>query len=76
MTLESHDTNLIVKDKDSESIELGLSQIFQLSEATRRGVNTWYPTVRKTVWVLSQLFEFVQVRRFLPSFFRRDACGR
>lgn len=59
---------MAVKDKDAESIETGLSQIFQLSSATSKGVDTWYPTVRKTVWVLSQLFEFVQVRSFLRSF--------
>lgn len=34
-----------VREKYSQSIELGLSQIFQLSSAMSKGVDKWYPTV-------------------------------
>lgn len=42
--------------KEKESI----SQIFQLKSLDKQ--DTWYPTLSKTVWVLSQLHDFVKVR--------------
>ena len=43
-----------IKEKES------VSQIFKLPSLDRQ--DTWYPTLRKTVWVLSQLHDFVKVR--------------
>lgn len=37
---------------------------FQLTQLARQ--DTWYPTIRKTVEVLSQLRDFVQVKMFVP----------
>ena len=42
-----------IKEKES------FSQIFQLKSLDKQ--DTWYPTLRKTVWVLSQLHDFVKV---------------
>ena len=36
-----------------------MSQIFHLPSLDKQ--DTWYPTLRKTVWVLSQLHDFVKV---------------
>ncbi|PSS38005.1 hypothetical protein PHLCEN_2v145 [Hermanssonia centrifuga] len=41
-----------IKEKES------FSQIFQLKSLDKQ--DTWYPTLRKTVWVLSQLHDFVK----------------
>ncbi|TFK66890.1 Sec34-domain-containing protein [Pluteus cervinus] len=41
-----------IKEKES------VSQIFKLPSLDRQ--DTWYPTLRKTVWVLSQLHDFVK----------------
>lgn len=38
-----------------------MSGLFELKSLDRQ--ETWYPTLRKTVWVLAQLHEFVKVRR-------------
>ena len=43
-----------IKEKQS------ISQIFQLKSLDKQ--ETWYPTLQKTVWVLSQLKDFVKVR--------------
>ena len=48
-----------IKEKES------FSQLFQLKSLDRQ--ETWYPTLRRTVWVLSQLHEFVKVRNILHS---------
>ena len=45
-----------IREKES------VSQLFQLPVLSKQ--DTWYPTLRKTVWVLSQLHEFVKVRLF------------
>lgn len=42
-----------IKEKES------VSQLFHLKSLNNQ--NTWYPTLRKTVWVLSQLHDFVNV---------------
>jgi hypothetical protein len=47
-----------LKEKDT------VSQIFRGASLERR--ETWYPTLAKTVWVLSQLHDFVQVRPHFP----------
>ena len=47
-------TGLEIKEKES------VSQLFQLKSLDKQ--DTWYPTLRKTVWVLSQLHDFVKVR--------------
>ena len=39
------------------------SQIFKSVSALDRK-DTWYPTLGTTVWVLSQLHDFVKVRSF------------
>ncbi|KAF9227177.1 Sec34-domain-containing protein [Gyrodon lividus] len=41
-----------IKEKES------VSQLFQLSSLDKK--ETWYPTLQKTVWVLSQLHDFVK----------------
>jgi hypothetical protein len=41
--------------REKESV----SELFRLT--SREKEETWYPTLRKTVWVLSQLHDFVQV---------------
>ena len=43
-----------IKEKQS------ISQIFQLKSLDKQ--ETWYPTLQKTVWVLSHLKDFVKVR--------------
>ncbi|OCH92045.1 Sec34-domain-containing protein [Obba rivulosa] len=45
-------TGLEIKEKDSGR------QLFQLKSLDKQ--ETWYPTLRKTVWVLSQLHDFVK----------------
>ncbi|RPD58666.1 Sec34-domain-containing protein [Lentinus tigrinus ALCF2SS1-6] len=45
-------TGLEIKEKQS------VSQIFQLKSLDKQ--ETWYPTLQKTVWVLSQLKDFVK----------------
>ncbi|KAH9949100.1 Sec34-like family-domain-containing protein [Amylocystis lapponica] len=45
-------TGLEIKEKES------ISQLFQFKSLDKR--DTWFPTLRKTVWVLSQLHEFVK----------------
>ena len=42
-----------IREKES------VSQIFHLPSLDKQ--DTWYPTLRKTVWVLSQLHDFVKV---------------
>jgi hypothetical protein len=42
-----------IREKES------VSQIFQLPSLDKQ--DTWYPTMRKMVWVLSQLHDFVKV---------------
>ena len=42
-----------------------ISQIFQVKSLDKQ--ETWYPTLQKTLWVLSQLHDFVKVRTF-PRF--------
>lgn len=42
-----------IKEKDS------VSQLFQLPSLDKK--ETWFPTLEKTVWVLSQLHDFVKV---------------
>lgn len=39
-----------------------VSQIFHVKSLDKQ--ETWYPTLQKTLWVLSQLHDFVKVRRF------------
>jgi len=39
-----------------------VSQIFQVKSLDKQ--ETWYPTLQKTLWVLSQLHDFVKVRGF------------
>jgi hypothetical protein len=46
-------TGYEIKEKES------VSQLFQLSSLNKK--ETWYPTLQKTVWVLSQLHDFVKV---------------
>lgn len=46
-------TGLEIREKES------VSQLFQFKSLDKQ--DTWYPTLRKTVWVLSQLHEFVKV---------------
>jgi conserved oligomeric Golgi complex subunit 3 len=43
----------ITEKKDS------LSQVFQLKSLDKQ--DTWFPTLQKTIWVLSQLHDFVKV---------------
>ncbi|KZT63738.1 Sec34-domain-containing protein [Daedalea quercina L-15889] len=45
-------TGFEMKEKES------VSQLFQLKSLDKQ--DTWYPTLRKTVWVLSQLHDFVK----------------
>ncbi|KAA1475103.1 Sec34-domain-containing protein [Dentipellis sp. KUC8613] len=45
-------TGYEIREKES------ISQLFQLSSLDKR--ETWFPTLSKTVWVLSQLHDFVQ----------------
>ncbi|KAI0088101.1 Sec34-domain-containing protein [Irpex rosettiformis] len=45
-------TGFEIKEKES------ISQLFQLKSLDKQ--DTWYPTLQKTVWVLSQLHEFVK----------------
>ncbi|KAF8647847.1 hypothetical protein AX16_006515 [Volvariella volvacea WC 439] len=45
-------TGYEIKEKES------FNQIFRLPSLDKQG--TWYPTLRKTVWVLSQLHDFVK----------------
>jgi conserved oligomeric Golgi complex subunit 3 len=47
-------TGYEIKEKES------VSQLFQLPSLDKK--DTWYPTLQKTVWVLSQLHDFVKVR--------------
>lgn len=54
-------TGFEIKEKES------VSQLFQLKSLDKQ--DTWYPTLRKTVWVLSQLHEFVKV---CPSFVKSE----
>ncbi|KAH0584972.1 Conserved oligomeric Golgi complex subunit 3 [Termitomyces sp. J132] len=53
---------LINAEKPSSGTEIqekaSVSDIFRLPSIERQ--NTWYPTLRKTVWVLSQLHDFVK----------------
>lgn len=42
-----------------------VSQIFQVKSLDKQ--ETWYPTLQRTLWVLSQLHDFVKVRAF-PCF--------
>ena len=42
-----------IREKES------VSRLFQLSSLDKQ--ETWYPTLQKTVWVLSQLHDFVKV---------------
>lgn len=42
-----------IREKES------VSQIFRLPSLDKQ--DTWYPTLRKTVWVLSQLHDYVKV---------------
>jgi hypothetical protein len=44
-----------------------VSQIFQVKSLDRQ--ETWYPTLQKTLWVLSQLHDFVKVRALICSAF-------
>lgn len=46
-------SGLEIKEKES------ISQLFQLKSLDKQ--DTWFPTLRKTIWVLSQLHEFVKV---------------
>ncbi|KAG9220431.1 hypothetical protein CCMSSC00406_0003887 [Pleurotus cornucopiae] len=45
-------TTFEIKEKES------ISQLFQITSLEKR--ETWYPTLQKTVWVLSQLHDFVK----------------
>lgn len=47
-------TGAEIKEKES------VSQLFRFKSLNKQ--DTWYPTLRKTVWVLSQLHDFVKVR--------------
>jgi hypothetical protein len=49
-------TGYEIKEKES------VSQLFQLPSLDKK--DTWYPTLQKTVWVLSQLHDFVKVCLF------------
>lgn len=51
-----------IKEKQS------VSQLFQLKSLDKQ--ETWYPTLQKTVWVLSQLKDFVKVPSCLMSSLR------
>lgn len=44
-----------------------IGQIFQVRSLDKQ--DTWYPTLQKTLWVLSQLHDFVKVRASLPRSF-------
>jgi hypothetical protein len=46
-------TGFEIKEKES------ISQLFQLKSLNKQ--DTWYPTLTKTVWVLSQLHDYVKV---------------
>jgi hypothetical protein len=48
------------KEKDS------VSRLFQLPSLDKK--ETWFPTLQKTVWVLSQLHDFVKVVTSLARF--------
>lgn len=37
-----------------------ISQMFQMKSLDKQ--DTWFPTLQKTIWVLSQLHDFVKVR--------------
>lgn len=45
-----------------------LGSLFPLPSLEKQ--DTWYPTLQKTVWVLQQLHDFVQVRMEYVAFFR------
>ncbi|KAH9932506.1 Sec34-like family-domain-containing protein [Fomitopsis serialis] len=49
-------TGFEIKEKES------VSQLFQLKSLDRQDM--WYPTLRRTVWVLSQLHDFVKAAIF------------
>jgi hypothetical protein len=61
-----------IKEKES------VSQLFQLPSLAKQ--DTWYPTLRKTIWVLSQLHDFVKVspvsRSMHDSRFTVASCSR
>jgi hypothetical protein len=42
-----------------------VSQVFKVKSLDKQ--ETWYPTLQKTLWVLSQLHDFVKVRGFPVS---------
>jgi len=48
-----------IKNGDGEVESVSGSSLFQLPSLETQ--ETWYPTLRKTVWVLSQLRDFVKV---------------
>lgn len=48
-------TGTEIREKES------ISQIFRLPSLDKQ--DTWFPTLQKTVWVLSQLHDFVKVRQ-------------
>ena len=50
-----------IREKES------VSEIFQLPSLDKQ--DTWYPTMRKMVWVLSQLHDFVKVCHNLQFLF-------
>ena len=53
-------TGMEIKEKES------YSQLFQLPSLDKQ--ETWFPTLRKTIWVLSQLHDFVNVGASLIPF--------
>lgn len=56
---------MLASDARKPAAENGLlekesvSELFRLTSREKEA--TWYPTLQKTVWVLSQLHDFVQV---------------
>ena len=68
-SVEVVDLNIIAARKPVSEFGIrekeSVSQLFHLKSLDRQ--DTWYPTLRKTVWVLSQLHDFVNVRLFVGS---------
>ena len=52
-------TGTEIREKES------VSQLFRVPSLEKQ--DTWYPTLRKTVWVLEQLHDFVKVCVFTPK---------
>ena len=51
-----------------------VSQVFHVKSLDKQ--ETWYPTLQKTLWVLSQLHDFVKVRGFSVLLVLFNDCGQ